>query len=699
VLLLALSVPCLSANTEAGEVKIEIIVGGASFTRDGGAHAASAGLALKPHDAVITGRSSRMRIAVGPGRVFVNEGALFRVTPPAEAGENLAISVERGEFYFGSREGGGTVTCRFGDMTIFMSNADAALKIDASGRLAEFFVLNGSAVVRRGSTETRVTSCNGVALDAAGVSQDDGIHGRRGEIIQHLEQWVGRAAITKASSSGRCSPVAAPAGEAPQAAVAAAAAAAPRAPAPAAQARQPAPATTVVAAAPPDTAVEEQFVPPTAPAHFHGIAIERITGPGQVHVSEVFTLKCELTGAGTVTGYVWRFQTGEEVFERRTAEPQLTLTVGRTGEFTITCEVLGEDGAVAASQQIKIQVVPNEILINAGGPYSGTPGAPVKMLGNAKSRFGSIAAFEWYLTSGENPDFSSPENVIVQYNFTQVGRYKAVFSVRLEDGLVAKDTAIIEITGALPTANAGPDIISAAGRKIRLNGTGSSPHGDIVRYEWDFDGSGSFSWSSASSGMVRRAFRTYSRPVLRVTDSEGNTATDTMRVIICPKGMAAVPGGGTYCIDRYEWPNRRGQPPLMNVTWHEAAQACESAGKRLCTAAEWERACRNDSDVMPEDGRQYPYGDEFDIVRCNVLDNPRSRNAPSKAGAFRDCAGPLSIFDMSGNASEWVASSDDEIAQAYGGFYQSGPDDSACSSHLMLEKGARYLYVGFRCCK
>jgi hypothetical protein len=690
VLMLAFSV--------SGGAKIEVIVGGASFTRAGGAHAASAGLELAPHDAVITGQSSRMRIVVGSGRVFVNEGALFRIMPPSGDGENFAIAVERGQFYFGSRQGDGAVTCRFGDMVIIMNDADAALKIDASGRLAEFFVLNGSALIRRGNVEKRITSCRGATLDAAGISEDEKMGERRGEIMRQLEGWVGKTAVTRAGASGQCMPAPAAAAEpspapAPQQPPAAPAATA-------ATARQPAPAP--VAQATPAPAVdekEEEFVPPADPTRVHGVAIERITGPGKVHVSEEFTLKCGLTGAGAVTGYVWRFQNGNDVFEQRTDEPQITATVGKTGEFTITCEVLGEGGAVAASQQIKIQAVPNQVMISAGGPYGGNPGTSVKLLGNAKSRFGSIASYEWYLTSGETPDFTSPENVTVQYNFSEVGYYRAIFMVRLADGSVATDTAIINITGVLPTVNAGQDIVSAPGRRVRLNGTGHSLHGEIVKYEWDFDGKGTFEWSSTESGRVDRVFRTYSHPVFRVTDSEGNTATDTMRVVICPKGMVAVSGGGAYCIDKYEWPNQRGKLPVTNITWHEAVAACESVGKRLCTVDEWERACRNNSDLKPEDGRQYPYGDEFDIVRCNMLDNPRSRNAPSKAGAFRDCAGSLSIFDMSGNVSEWVASSDAAQALAYGGFYLSGPDDSACGASLPLEKDTKYLYVGFRCCR
>jgi formylglycine-generating enzyme required for sulfatase activity len=133
------------------------------------------------------------------------------------------------------------------------------------------------------------------------------------------------------------------------------------------------------------------------------------------------------------------------------------------------------------------------------------------------------------------------------------------------------------------------------------------------------------------------------------------------------------------------------------VSWHEAAKACADAGKRLCTANEWKRACRNDNDYKPADGNSYPYGDEFDDRRCNTLDNAKSKNALAPSGAFGECSGPLGLFDMSGNAAEWVASPGS--ARALGGFYQSGADESGCESDLSLDKDRKYLYTGFRCCK
>ena len=82
----------------------------------------------------------------------------------------------------------------------------------------------------------------------------------------------------------------------------------------------------------------------------------------------------------------------------------------------------------------------------------------------------------------------------------------------------------------------------------------------------------------------------------------------------CPDDMVYIAGGPTqigfppplqrwmepvrtvtlegYCVDRYEWPNQKGVLPEGWLTWDEARANCEGVGKRLCTSAEWERACR-----------------------------------------------------------------------------------------------------------
>jgi hypothetical protein len=418
---------------------------------------------------------------------------------------------------------------------------------------------------------------------------------------------------------------------------------------------------------------------------------------GLLTVTAASAINPSVAGAAAVTGYVWRFRNGEKVTELKTAAPQVAVTLDAPGEHTVTCEVAGERGLLA-SQQVKVQVVADQVQINAGGPYSAMRNKPVRLLGNARSRFGKIERYEWYLTGAQKPDVSSAENVIAQHVYAASGQHKAVFAVRLADGTVASDTAVVNVGALLPTAKAGADIISSPGRKVKLEGAGESPDSRIAKYEWDFDGDGAYDWSSETSGSVERPFADFAHAVLRVTDAEGKTATDTVRVVICPKDMETV-AGGKFCVDKYEWPNRRGEAPLANVTWLEASKACAGAGKRLCSANEWSRACRNDSGLKPADGRRsYPYGAGFDERRCNTLGNPKTGNAAGAAGTF-NCAGALGVHDMSGNVAEWTASPDPAKAQAHGGFFQSGEEESDCDSHLTLDKNRKYPYVGFRCCK
>ena len=52
--------------------------------------------------------------------------------------------------------------------------------------------------------------------------------------------------------------------------------------------------------------------------------------------------------------------------------------------------------------------------------------------------------------------------------------------------------------------------------------------------------------------------------------------------------------------------------PLVNVTWHQANAYCESAGGRLLTEEEWERAARGPK------GTKFPWGNaDIDPSRAN----------------------------------------------------------------------------------
>jgi len=712
-LLIVITVSC-SLSEEGPEV--QIVVGEASLQRNGKVQPLTAGLKLRLWDSLTVAQGSKIKITAGPGAVYVNERSGLQLTRTAGA-EKLAVVVYRGEVHFVMRDGADAV-CRVGDAFISIRNADAALNVAQTGETAQIAVLKGEVFISRSGEETRVASCTKAVIESAGSPQKEVI---QTDELERLKGWVGKSAIEKAvAASAGCRPqyaAAAPRTPAGDMATATVSVFVEESPAPRRFFRsksQPQPqyaalqqtdTVTSVIEAPPkpsEPAVKTaEPVPaaakPSAPVKAPKITIDYLRGPRQAFAGQEIVFKVNIS-SGAANEFVWRFKLGDEVIEKRSSEPQVSVKLEKTGEYIVICEVTGEKGG-HVSQQIAVKIVNSPVIVDAGGPYKAFVNTPVKFKGSAESRFSNIVLYEWYASDSPTPDFSSATPAAFNHVFTKAGKHQLVLSARTANGAMGSDTVTVDVSTQAPVANAGEDLVSRPGRRVTLRGTGTVPGGgDIVKYEWDFDGKGTFEWSSAVNGNVRLVFDKYSTPVLRVTNSLGVSATDTMRVVICPDGMVTAENG-KFCIDEYQWPNKRGVIPHTSMSWHEAAQACESVGKRLCSSEEWQRACRNDRTQKQAGRNVFPYGRDFDVNRCNTLGNFKTKNRLSPSGAYHDCAGSLSVFDMSGNVSEWVNSGDGAGAPAYGGFYQSGESDSNCGSYVTLDKNRKYFYVGFRCCK
>ncbi len=204
----------------------------------------------------------------------------------------------------------------------------------------------------------------------------------------------------------------------------------------------------------------------------------------------------------------------------------------------------------------------------------------------------------------------------------------------------------------------------------------------------------------------------------------------------CPPGMARVEA---FCVDRFEASlvdaatgepvspfhnpglaatraaSIEGAVPQAYLDQLQAGDACANAGKRLCTDAEWLRACRGPDDFV------YPYGAKLEPGVCNdhrdvhpaieyfgtsdawiwsELGNACLDQLPDSldpAGANPGCVTAEGLFDLMGNLHEWTA---DPAGTFRGGYFVdtvlNGP---GCLYATTAHDVTHWDYsTGFRCC-
>jgi tetratricopeptide (TPR) repeat protein len=148
----------------------------------------------------------------------------------------------------------------------------------------------------------------------------------------------------------------------------------------------------------------------------------------------------------------------------------------------------------------------------------------------------------------------------------------------------------------------------------------------------------------------------------------------------------------SFCIDRYEYPNKAGQVPEAGSTWLEAKNRCQKVGKELCTWRQWAGACG------AKEYSTWTFGPVEVPGACNW-----QGGQAKPSGSFSQCHNQIGAYDMNGNLAEWTLDGDrdTEAYQAGGSFNSGGAQSARCA---VLDRRSRSKDqgtpdAGFRCCK
>ena len=241
-----------------------------------------------------------------------------------------------------------------------------------------------------------------------------------------------------------------------------------------------------------------------------------------------------------------------------------------------------------------------------------------------------------------------------------------------------------------------PDSVTA-GTTVAFDAAGTIDHEsrfDKLLFRWNFidDAASTSDFKPESRVRYRYSAAGLYHPTLEVKDENGGTAKISKEILVrspCPRGMLsiALTNGKTYCIDQYEWPNIAGAKPLTGVSWVQAKMSCMEAGKRLCASGEWVGACKGLKQTS------YPYGNAYRKKACST-----EGAALSALGSMPACESSYGVYDMTGNAWEWVEDKKDDYPLMYGGSFTYG-EKADCNLSSQGSVGSKSDEVGFRCCK
>jgi len=227
--------------------------------------------------------------------------------------------------------------------------------------------------------------------------------------------------------------------------------------------------------------------------------IKIIVSRTAVATNELLSFAADVTDPdGEVILYEWDFNNNGIVDSSSKTTADAEYSFDDDGNYDVVLRVTDDDYAVAESsvvitvsnvEPVAVAYVSSENVSTLTDVIFGCDGSDSD---------GVIVKYEWDFDGDGEFDWDSVVPVYcLIHSYSDVGLYDAVLRVTDDDGAISLSRKTITVNNRDPTAEIlMDDTRETTGIPIKFDGNGTDADGDILLYEWDFNGDGDYDFSS-----------------------------------------------------------------------------------------------------------------------------------------------------------------------------------------------------------
>jgi len=228
--------------------------------------------------------------------------------------------------------------------------------------------------------------------------------------------------------------------------------------------------------------------------------------------------------------FEWDLDTNGSIDDTR---KNFVYTFLQRGSIEVTLKMKDAKGYQALAKQI-ISVTSAPSVLASASPDSGSAPLLVNFAATVSDVDGVVQRFDWDFDGDGIVDHSSTSSADATFTYQKAGLYHASLTVYDNDGLSNNDSVDISV-GSPPEVKATVDKFTGiAPFSATFSGSVTDKDGQVVLYEWDFDGDKQYDYSSTESATIRHTYTLGGiyKVTLRVSDNDGLIDEDSLIISV-----------------------------------------------------------------------------------------------------------------------------------------------------------------------